>query len=112
MNNDLQALVSAEWDGCARVIYAPETLIESGFSQEAVEASTEIMESNLDDPFQTIYGPDGRPVAQMRGVVLYTLAVHIARQHKLEWDCGWGLNTNVRRIQEAARKRLESDVTA
>jgi len=111
MSSDLKALVSAEWDGCARIIYAPETLIESGFSQEAVEASTEIMESNLDDPMQTIYGPDGRPVAQMRGVVFYTLAVHIARHQKLDWDCGWGLNTNLRRIQEAARKRLEPEVT-
>lgn len=106
MSNDLTALASPEWDGCARVIYSPDTLMKSGFSQESVDATTEIMESNLSDPWQTIYGPDGKPVAQMRGVVFYSLAVHIARKYGLEWDCAWGLNTNVRRIQEAARQHL------
>lgn len=108
--SDLKAISLPEWEGNARVIYAPETLVEAGFSQEAVDACTEIMESNLSDPTQTIYGNDGKPVTQMRGVVLYDIAAWIARKHKLKLDWARGLNTTLDRIQEAARLQLEGEV--
>ena len=101
--SDLNTLARDEWDGCARVIFKPEFLIESGFSREAVDACTEIMESNFDDPKHTIFDNDGKPVNQMRGVVLYDLAIHIAKQHRIDFESARGLNTELRRIQESIR---------
>jgi hypothetical protein len=106
IRSDLEVIARDEWDGCARVIFDPDQLVKSGFSRVAVEACTEIIESNLSDPKQTIFDNDGNPVNQMRGVVLYDLAVHIARQHELVLEYAWGLQTTLRRIQAASRERL------
>lgn len=101
--SDLQTLARDEWNGCARVIFSPEDLIQSGFSKEAVDACTEIMESNFSDPKRTVFDRCGKPVNQMRGVVFMDLAMHIAKAHKLNWETATGWNTTLDRIQEAIR---------
>lgn len=65
-------------------ILKPEALVEAGVPQKLVDKYTETLESDFSDPKSTIFGENGEPIAELRGVYGYRVLQRIVGELNLQ----------------------------
>lgn len=101
------SVVLAAADVCdGHSIFMPEAFLEVGVPQELVDRCTQVYESNPSDYKQSIFGPDGKLVNQMRGVYGLNMLNSMIKDFALKTRDTMGRGFQARVWQEALRKHL------
>ena len=101
------SVVLAAADICdGHTIFDPQAFVDVGVPQELVDRCTTIHESNPSDYKQTIFGPDGNIVNQMKGIYGLDALASMIRDFKIEAEPKLGRGFQAEVWKEALRKHL------
>lgn len=100
-------VVLAAADICdGHTIFDPKAFTEVGVPQELVDRCTNVYESDFSNPKETISGPDGRPVNQMRGIYGLDALSSMIRDFDIEAPVKFGRGFQAQVWKEALHKHL------
>jgi hypothetical protein len=101
-------IVLAAADICdGHTIFNPQAFVDVGVPQTLVDRCTHIYESNFSNPKETISGPDGKPVNQMRGIYGLDALDSMVRDFNLQCESKFGRGFQAQVWKEALHKHLD-----
>jgi hypothetical protein len=86
-------------DGDGHTIFKPEAFVKAGWPQELVDQYTETIESNFDDPKETIIS-NGKTVKQLKGIYGLSLLHRITSAIGTEGTSKLGRGFQARQLTE------------
>lgn len=102
------SVVLAAADICdGHTIFDPQAFADVGVPQELIDRCTTIHESNPSNYKETIFGPDGNIVNQMKGIYGLDALASMIRDFKIDAESKLGRGFQAQVWKEALHKHLE-----
>lgn len=105
-------VVLAAADICdGHTIFEPQAFLDVGVPQELVDRCTSTHASDFTNPKYTISGPDGKPVAEMRGIYGLDALSSMIRDFNLPAETKFGRGSQAYVWKDALRAHLAAPAT-